>query len=256
MGKITATDEELIRLYATLSTAKIAAQLGCNAETIRKRLVQAGVKMRPQHGYRTFDPPKEELERLYQEQSMLDIAKHFGVGETVVWKRLTEHGIKLRDYEAGGHRLKPGRIFSTEARQNMSKAKRGKWLGEKNPHWKGGVHQKHLQMRASGAYKQWKQEALELRGHKCQDCGVAQSSICECCGTHIRLHVHHVQSFAHFPESRFDPLNSEVLCPKCHFSRHHGKPGELRETPNVETRATLSQAAAGNGAAEGATTRP
>ena len=33
------------------------------------------------------------------------------------------------------------------------------------------------------------------------------------------------------------------------------KPGELRGTPNVKTRAILSQAAAGNGAAEGATTR-
>jgi len=231
LAKITATDEELRQLYTFYSTARIAEQLGCSAEMVRRRLVRAGIERRARGVSRQFDPPKEELERLYQELSMRDIAQRFGVGETVVWKRLTEHGIKLRDYEAGGHRLKPGRIFSKEHKRNLSKSQKGRWSGDKNPHWKGGRHFVHMQIRASGEYKQWKLEALELRGHKCQECGVAQNSVCECCGTRIRLHVHHVQAFAHFPESRFDPLNSEVLCPKCHLSRHHGKRGEFGETP-------------------------
>lgn len=233
MGKITATNEELLKLYESRTLRQIAAIYDCNDEAIRKRLHKAGAKMRKRGGFRQFDPPKEELERLYQSLSMRDIAKQYEVGETVVWKRLNEHNIKLRDFENGGHRLKPGRKFTKAHRRQLSKAKRGKWSGDKNPNWKGGVHHIHLQLRATGDYKFWKLDALELRGFKCQQCGVLQNSICECCGTHIRLHVHHVESFAKVPEKRFDPQNSEVLCPRCHKSRHHGKPGELRETPNV-----------------------
>jgi hypothetical protein len=233
LGKITATDEELLKLYETRTLRKIAALYGCNDEAVRQRLKRAGAKMRPRGGTKQFDPPRQELEILYQSKSMREIAKVFEVGETVVWKRLKEHGIVLRDFESGGHRLKPGRQFSKAHRKNLSKAHKGKWSGERNPHWRGGVHQVHLRLRGSGDYKMWKNEALELRGFKCQQCGVVQNNICECCGTRIRLHVHHIESFAAVPEKRFDPHNSEVLCPRCHHSRHHGKPGELRETPNV-----------------------
>ncbi len=233
MGKVTATDEELLRLYETMTLRKIAALFQCNDEAVRRRLHKAGAKMRSRGGIKEFDPPRQDLERLYQSLSMRQIADQFGVGETVVWKRLKEHGIALNGFENGGHRLKPGRIFSKSHRRNLSKAHKGKWSGDKNPHWKGGVHQVHLRLRASGDYKMWKTEALELRGFKCQECGVSQHSMCECCGTRIRLHVHHIESFAAVPAKRFDPQNSEVLCPRCHHSRHHGKPGELRETPNV-----------------------
>lgn len=247
MGKITATDEELQRLYQSHTLRQMAAMFHVGDEAIRKRLVRAGTTMRPRGGFKEFDPPRDELERLYQEKSMRQIADQYGVGETVVWKRLTEHGIKLRGHEAGGHRLKTGKKFSKEARRNMALAQRKRWDGkpENHPSWKGGRHQEHLRLRSSGAYREWKNEALELRGFKCQGCGAEQNSVCPCCGTRVRLHVHHVLSFADHPDVRFDPRNSEVLCPKCHWSRHHGKPGELRETPNVETRAILSQAAAG-----------
>src|SRR5690349_18351626 len=86
-------------------------------------------------------------------------------------------------------------------------------------------------------------------------CGVENGTACECCGAQVRLHVHHVESFAKVPERRFDPNNSEILCPKCHHSRHWSKPGEFGGSPNVKSRVTPSEAAEGNGSAERVTTR-
>lgn len=249
------TKEQLETLYAERSILKIAAMYGVEDETVRKRLIKFGIPRRPRGGKRDFDPPADVLRDLYQTMSMREIAKKFGVGETVVWKRLQEHGIKLRDFEAGGHRLKPGRIFTKAHRLNISLANTGKWAGDKNPHWKGGAQVVNLRLRASGAYRRWKQDALALRGNKCQGCGVANGTVCECCGTRVRLHVHHVESFAKVPDKRFDPSNSEILCAKCHHSRHRSKPGEFGGSPNVESRVTPSEAAEGDGSAERVTTR-
>lgn len=228
---------------------------GVHEETVRRALSRYGIKTRGPGPKRTFTPSRDDLYNLYQKYSMKQIARMHHVGETVVWKRLKEHGIKLRDYEDGGHRKKPGRKFSRSHRRALSEANRGRWAGDKHPLWNGGISEKHLKIRRSGQYKQWRRDALALRGDKCQQCGVKNNTVCGCCGTKVRLHVHHIKPFAKYPESRFDPENSEVLCPSCHHSRHHGKPGELRETPNVKSRAILSQAAEGKGSAEGATTR-
>jgi len=217
------TKEELAALYADFSTAQIAARFGVGAEIVRLRMVRLGIPRRSRGGRRTFHPNEAELRALYQEKSMNQIAKMYDVGETVVWKRLKEFGIKLRDFEDGGHRKKPGRHFTKEHRDALSRAHEGRAVGEDHPRWKGGATAKLLRLRATGAYKRWKRDALELRGNACQECGVKNRSECECCGTRVRLHVHHVESFARNEARRFDPTNSEVLCPKCHHSRHFGK---------------------------------
>lgn len=215
MGKLTATKEELQELAKTNTCEQIGKVYGCSAELVRRTLHKLGIVV----SRRSFDPPKDDLEKLYQTMSIAEISKHYGVGETVVWNRLKEHGIKLNKYV--NHRLKPGRKFSVDHRKNLSNAQKGKWSGEQNPNWKGGVHQKNLAIRATGDYKQWRVAALAAKGNQCEECGVKQDSGCNCCGTKIRLHVHHIKSFSKYPESRFDPLNAEVLCPKCHAARHN-----------------------------------
>ena len=154
---------------------------------------------------------------------MRDIAKHYGVGETTVWAKIKEFGIKFRGNESGnGHKRKrPPR--TEEHSRKIGQSRTGKYVGEKAGNWKGGVAQVHNRLRQSNAYQTWKKQALALRGNKCQQCGVEGGKICECCGTSIKLHVHHVKSFAKYPETRFDPENSEVLCPSCHHSRHRCK---------------------------------
>src|SRR5690242_14377752 len=136
---------------------------------------------------RTFNPDPGELRKLYQKMSMRDIANALGVGETVVFKRLKEHGIVLEGHENGGHRVKKGRIKTEAHRRNHSESlkKGGKVAWDKNPRWKGNATDENQRLRRTGAYKRWKIAALELRGNKCQDCGVAHRSICESCGTQV-----------------------------------------------------------------------
>lgn len=213
------TKAELEKLYQFHSCAEIGKMNGVNAETVRKRLKEHQIPIGKVGGRRSFDPPKEVLQELYQTKSMQDIAKHFGVGETVVFKRLKEHGIELKLHK--NHRLKPGRIFSDEHKANIRKSLIARVAyGEKNPNWKGGLTVKNLQARNSWEAREWRANSLIRADHQCEECGVKEGKTCKCCGVKIKLHVHHVKSFARFPESRFDPTNSEVLCPKCHHAKH------------------------------------
>jgi len=214
MGKLNVSKEQLETLSKTNTCEEIGRMYGCSAELVRRAMHKNGVKL----SRRKFDPSKHDLEQLYQTMSMRQIADHYGVGETVVWARLKEHGIVLQEF--GNHRLKPGRIFSLEHRKNLSKAHTGRWEGDKNPNWKGGVHHQNLKARATGEYKQWRIAALAAKGNRCECCGVEQDTVCNCCGVKIRLHVHHIKPFSKYPELRYEPLNAEVLCPRCHAARH------------------------------------
>lgn len=216
--------EELEEMYQFYSCAQIGKKFGVNPETVRKRLHEHGIALGKRGGRRAFDPPKEVLETLYETKSMREIAEHFGVGETVVFKRLKEHGIELAGFK--NHRLKPGRVFSDEHKRNIRNAQIEKQAyGEKNPNWKGGLTEKNRQLRNSWMAREWRERSLERAKNQCEECGVKNGEVCGCCGTRVKLHVHHIQSFAKFPETRFDPTNSEVLCPKCHHQRHYRKIG-------------------------------
>ena len=217
--KFNPTKDELIKLYQVQSCGDIGRQFGVNAETVRKRLHEHGIAAMKRGGRRAFDPLKEVLNDLYQTMSMQAIAKFYGVGETVVFSRMKEHGIELEVHK--NHRLKPGRTFSEEHKANIRKSLIARVAyGEKNPNWKGGLTVKNLQARGSWEAREWKKNSLIRANHSCEKCGVADGTTCDCCGTRVKLHVHHIKSFSKFPEIRFDPANSEVLCPKCHFAEH------------------------------------
>ncbi len=164
---------------------------------------------------------------------MRQIADHFGVGETLIHSRIRECGIKLRGYENARKRPKTFTPEHLAAMREAGKRRRGAWAGANNPHWKGGLTAANLSARSSGAYMEWKRDALALADNKCQACGVTKGTVCKCCGHKTTLHVHHVKSFARHPEYRFDPTNSEVLCSRCHDSRHNGKSRELLERPTA-----------------------
>lgn len=220
MGRIfNPTKEELERLYHTYSCAKIGSKYGVNAETVRKRLHEHGIAALKRGGRRTFDPPREVLEDMYQTMSMAEIAKMYEVGETVVFNRLKEHGIELKEHK--NHRLKPGRVFTSSHKANIRKSLISRAAyGEANPNWKGGMTEKNRIARNNWEAREWRTNSLIRAEHKCEKCGVPDGKTCECCGVKVKLHVHHVQSFAKFPDLRYDPKNSEVLCPKCHHEAH------------------------------------
>jgi len=167
---------------------------------------------------------ESELRTLYQTKTMRELAEHYKCGESTIWARLKAFGITHETYGKLGHRHRP-REFTLEHRQNMSAARKGRFMGVDSPTWKGGKTVEMLRERAGMPYRVWRTSAIALRGNKCQQCGTQDGSVCECCGTRVKLHVHHIHSFAKYPEQRFDPQNSEVLCPRCHYSRHKGKIG-------------------------------
>jgi 5-methylcytosine-specific restriction endonuclease McrA len=168
--------------------------------------------------------PEDELRTLYQSMTMAQLAEYYGCGESTVWLRLKKYGIKHDAYGDLGHRHRP-REFTEQHRKRMSEARKGRFTGANGTNWKGGVTFTHLKLRNSPEYRAWRVAALNLRGNKCQGCGKEDGAECKCCGTQVKLHVHHLHSFAGVPEKRFDPENSEVLCPKCHYSRHKRKTG-------------------------------
>ena len=220
--KFNPTKAELKKLYQFHSCAQIGAMHGVNPETVRKRLHEHQIPLGKRGGRRAFDPPKSELKKLYQTMSMAQIAEHFGVGETVVFNRLKEHGIELKEHK--NHRLKPGRVFTESHKANIRKSLISRAAyGEANPNWKGGLTEKNRVARTNWEARQWKAQSLERAGYKCQKCGVQDGTTCECCGTKVKLHVHHIKSFSKFVDERYDPKNSEVLCPKCHYEEHKWK---------------------------------
>lgn len=211
--------QELENLYQFYSCEQIGKQIGKSAEFVRRKLHEFGIEIRKVGGRRSFDPPKRVLEALYQEMPMAKMADHFKVGETVVFKRLKEHGIELTEHK--NHRLKPGRKFSEAHVEKLREVGRARaQLGASNPNWRGGLTDINRKIRGGWQYREWKKNSLKRANYCCEDCGVKDGSLCECCGTKIKLHAHHIKSFAKYAELRFDPQNSEVLCPKCHRIRH------------------------------------
>lgn len=220
--KFNISKEELTNLYQFYSCTQIAAKYDVCAEIVRRQLHKYEIPVLKVGGRRAFDPPKAILDELYQTKSMADIAKHFGVGETVVFKRLKEHGITLKQHI--NHRLKPGRVFTESHKAKIAEAAKAREArGSKNPNWKGGVSIEAFNARNSWQAKEWKKKSLARANNCCEKCGKVNNSMCECCGVVTRLHVHHIKSFARFPESRYDEQNSLVLCPKCHYIEHQMK---------------------------------
>lgn len=85
---------------------------------------------------------------------------------------------------------------------------------EYNPNWKGGVTGELRLARNCKAYKEWCKKVFERDNYTCQICGDG----CEKGrGKHITLNAHHINSFAKYPELRYDISNGITLCYPCHI---------------------------------------
>lgn len=209
--------DTLAKLYKTLPLKAIAAKYGVTHGAVWHRFKVYGIKKDGKRHYtgRQFDPPKDELERLYQTMSMAKIAAHYGVGETVIFTRLKQHGIggisrsdRLKEYKR-----------TPEHNAKLGAANR-KLVGALNPNWKGGVSSENLRGRSNFEFRAWKTAVFERADFKCEKCGIQQGHICECCGTRVLLHAHHIKPFADHSELRYDVSNGIALCPKCHRKEH------------------------------------
>ena len=78
--------------------------------------------------------------------------------------------------------------------------------GINNPNWNGGVSPVNQKARGSREYDVWRKEIFVRDDFTCQKCHKKG----------VRLHAHHIKSFAAFPEHRFNTNNGITLCITCH----------------------------------------
>ena len=122
---------------------------------------------------------------------------------SLVSQYLRRHGINARTVgsEKGHSR------FDNTAKRNLSKAKRGKYLGKENPNWRGGQRKIDPERNRFRA-KAWS-KAIRRRDGICQDCG-----------SFGPLHAHHKKRWKDFPELRYVLSNGVALCHTCHEAAH------------------------------------
>lgn len=100
---------EIVRLYfeEQLTLREVAERLGVCRDTVRKRLLAAGYKLRKRGEARRLREPSftdtdlAEMVRLYceEEQSSMEIASQYNCSDAVVRKYLKRHGVRLRTFK-------------------------------------------------------------------------------------------------------------------------------------------------------------
>ena len=109
-----------------------------------------------------------------------------------------------------GHKLANDPVYRERQRQLI------KSLGNKPPlhrgpahwNWKGGISK--IDRGQDYRYIQWRKDILAKYNYTCAACGVRGG----------RLSAHHVDSWADFPESRYDIENGLCLHYSCHMQLH------------------------------------
>lgn len=86
---------------------------------------------------------------------------------------------------------------------------RKKWVGDKNPKWKGGITTRNRKIRTSEEYKKWRENVFKRDNYTCQECSKVGGE----------LHAHHKKLFSKHPALRTKIDNGVTLCKSCHFKK-------------------------------------
>jgi hypothetical protein len=113
----------------------------------------------------------------------------------------------------------PKHSFQTKKKLRDIMLQQKRFVGEKNPNWKGGVTEENHKERNSDQYKQWRKDVFERDHYTCQKCGDKKGG---------NLLPHHIKSFAEYPKLRYEVSNGITFCEKCH-STEHDKPLSFRK---------------------------
>lgn len=85
--------------------------------------------------------------------------------------------------------------------------KRPHMQGKNNPNWKGGVSAANQNARLGQKLKHWRKAVFYKDNYICQVCGAYG----------VSLHADHIESWANYPELRYDISNGRTLCVPCHY---------------------------------------
>lgn len=100
-------------------------------------------------------------------------------------------------------------------RQKISAFNKGRYAGENNHFWKGGITPEHKRLRSSVEYKQWREAVLERDNWHCQICGIRQGWSKKD-KRQIIMDADHIKPFSTHHDLRFDIDNGRALCRDCH----------------------------------------
>lgn len=101
-----------------------------------------------------------------------------------------------------------GKTYSIETRLKISKNRKGKALGDKNPAWKGGISPTNHLIRNSPEYKDWRIAVFQRDRFTCINCGYRSKK-------KLDIRADHIKPFSLYPELRFDINNGRTLCIPC-----------------------------------------
>lgn len=183
------------------------------------------------------------LRSLYwdRELSCVDIGKLVRRDPKTVWAWMRKVGIPTRQRAKTpqtkpfirGHKLGIGRRHTDAAKEAIRKARildgsKGLFLpngdhvlkgrtGPDHPSWKGGATPERQAFYASDEWKSACVEVWHRADAYCERCGKDHRTIDR---TKTHFCVHHIASFAEFPDLRATPQNLALLCRPCHLWVH------------------------------------
>ena len=120
---------------------------------------------------------------------------------------------------------------SKASRERMSEKRKGRipWnkglkgfqAGKTNGRWRGGITPQNIKIRMSIEYYLWHEAVFARDNWTCQKYGIRGG----------RLHAHHIQNFAQYPELRFAIDNGITLSDKAHkeFHDRYGRKNNTKE---------------------------
>ena len=93
--------------------------------------------------------------------------------------------------------------------------------GELNHRWRGGITPENHKIRTSIEFRLWREAVFSRDNWTCQKIKIKGG----------KIHAHHIQNFAQFPELRFAIDNGITLSEKAHIEFHqlYGKKNNTKK---------------------------
>jgi len=256
--------------YGTMPSNQIAEKLNRTINTVRTYARIFKVQKRNISNY--SDNEIAFLIKNYKTMPLREIMEELGRSKESIEHKAMRLGVTVKKVAKWkyccdcGKRLPRGSLYN-KAKRCLSCSKDFQ-KDENHPNWKGGVSSLeglvYVMLRPV-----WGKPIMKRDNYTCRDCGsnkgykevhhvrLLTQIRDEVRGKHPELDISipsDKKKLAILIVNKHKLEDGKTVCKSCHKKIHTETSGEFRESPNVETRATLSQASEGIGPEEGATT--